>query len=85
MFGVYLLAQVCFVVTFWALFRLARLIVGPQHAVLAIVLTATIVAFSFPGVEFGPDLLARPLWALVLLNGWRIVGSAGARRGSRCR
>ena len=74
MFGVYLLAQVCFVVTFWALFRLARLIVGPQHAVLAIVLTATIVAFSFPGVEFGPDLLARPLWALVLLNGWRIVG-----------
>ena len=73
-FGVYLLSQLCFVLTFWALFKLARSIVGPQHAVLAVLLTATITAFSFPGVEFGPDMLAQPLWALVLLNGWRIFG-----------
>jgi hypothetical protein len=73
-FGVYLLAQLCFVVTFWALFKLSRAIVGAQQAILAVLLTATITAFSFPGAEFGPLILARPLWALVLLHTWQIVG-----------
>jgi len=73
-FGVYLLAQLCFILTFWALFNLSRAIVGAQHAVLAALLTATITAFSFPGAEFGPLVLARPLWALVLLHAWQIVG-----------
>ncbi len=53
-FGVYLLSQLCFIVTFWALFQLSRAIVGAQQAILAVLLTATITAFSFPGVEFGP-------------------------------
>lgn len=74
MFGVYLLSQLCFVVTFWVLFLLARTIVGGQQAVIAILLTATVMVFSFPGVEFGPDILARPLWALVLLHAWQILG-----------
>ncbi|MCR6732941.1 MAG: glycosyltransferase family 39 protein [Afipia sp.] len=73
-FGVYLLSQLCFIVTFWALFKLSRAIVGAQQAILVILLTATITAFSFPGVEFGPLILARPLWALVLLHTWQIVG-----------
>jgi hypothetical protein len=73
-FGVYLLAQVCFVVSFWAIFKLGRAIVGAQHAVLAVLLTITITAFAFPSVEFGPHTLAQPLWALTLLSGWRIVG-----------
>src|SRR5204862_7116067 len=34
----------------------------------------TIVAFSSPGVEFGPLVLARPLWALLLLHSWRLIG-----------
>lgn len=73
-FGVYLLSQLCFVVTFWALYKLSRAIVGAQHAVLVILLTATITAFAFPGAEFGPLMLARPLWALVLFHTWQIVG-----------
>ena len=73
-FGVYLLSQLCFIVTFWALFKLSRAIVGAQQAVLAVLLTATITAFSFPGIEFGPLILARPLWALVLLHAWQIIG-----------
>lgn len=79
-FGVYLLAQLCFIVTFWALFKLSRAIVGAQQAVLAVLLTATITAFSFPGIEFGPLILARPLWALVLLHAWQIIGQG--RRGA---
>ena len=74
MFGVYLLSQICFVVSFWAIFRLGRAIVGAQHAVLAVLLTITVTAFAFPSAEFGPHILAQPLWALALLSGWRIIG-----------
>ena len=49
MFGVYLLAQLCSVAMFWVLYLLARAIVGGQQAVLAILLTMTVLAFSSPG------------------------------------
>src|SRR5437868_8799643 len=74
MFGVYLLAQLCAIVTFWTCSKLARVIVGGQQAVLAVLLTMTVTAFSSPGVEFGPLVLARPLWALLLLHSWQIIG-----------
>jgi hypothetical protein len=74
MFGVYLLAQLCSVATFWILYLLARAIVGGQQAVIAVLLTMTIGAFSSPGVEFGPDVLARPLWVLLLLHSWQLIG-----------
>src|SRR5262245_48102733 len=64
MFGVYLLSQICFVASLWAIFRLGRAIVGAQHAALAVLLTVTITAFAFPAVEFGPHILAQPFWAL---------------------
>lgn len=73
-FGVYLLAQICFVVMMGAVFALARALVGLQQGVLAALLTLAIAAFSFPGLEFGPDVLARPLWALTLLHAWRVIG-----------
>jgi hypothetical protein len=34
----------------------------------------TVAAFSWPGVEFGPPVLARPLWALLLLHSWQLIG-----------
>lgn len=74
MFGVFLLSQVCSVASLWAIFRLGRSILGAQHAVLAMLLTVTITTFAFPSVEFGPHVLAQPLWALTLLTGWRIIG-----------
>jgi hypothetical protein len=74
MFGVYLLAQLCSITTFSALYLLARAIVGGQQAVLAVLLTMTVTAFSSPGVEFGPLVLARPLWALLLLHSWQLIG-----------
>jgi hypothetical protein len=74
MVGVYLLAQLCSITMFWALYLLARTIVGGQQAVLAVLLTMTITAFSSPGVEFGPLVLARPLWALLLLHSWQLIG-----------
>src|SRR3954447_14001173 len=74
MFGVYLLAQLCSIAMFWTLYLLARAIVGGQQAVLAVLLTMTVVAFSSPGLEFGPLVLARPLWALLLLHSWQLMG-----------
>jgi Dolichyl-phosphate-mannose-protein mannosyltransferase len=74
MFGVYLLAQLCSIAMFWMLYLLARAIVGGQQAVLAVLLTMTVAAFSWPGVEFGPPVLARPLWALLLLHSWQLIG-----------
>jgi 4-amino-4-deoxy-L-arabinose transferase-like glycosyltransferase len=73
-FGVYLLAQGCAILTFWALHRLGRAMAGPQHAVVAVLLTMTVTAYAASGVEFGPHVLLRPLWALILLDLWRIVG-----------
>src|SRR5690349_11794347 len=73
-FGVYLLAQLCSIAMFWALYLLARAIVGGPQAVLAVLLTMTVTAFSSPGLEFGPLVLARPLWALLLLHSWRLIG-----------
>jgi hypothetical protein len=74
MFGVYVLAQLCGAVTFWVFYLLARAMVGSQQAVLAVLLTITVTAFSSPGVEFGPLMLARPLWALLLLHSWQLIG-----------
>ena len=73
-FGVYLLAQLCSVATFWFLYLLARAIVGGQQAVLAVLLTMTVTAFSTPSLEFGPLVLARPLWALLLFHSWQLIG-----------
>ncbi|MBY9027994.1 glycosyltransferase family 39 protein, partial [Pseudomonas fluorescens] len=74
MFGVYLLAELCEVATFIALYHLSRAVVGSQQAVLAVLLTMTVLAFSSSALDFGPLVLARPLWALLLLHSWQIIG-----------
>jgi hypothetical protein len=73
-FGVYLLAQLCSIATFWFLYFLARAIVGGQQAVLAVLLTMTVTAFASSSLEFGPLVLARPLWALLLFHSWQLMG-----------
>jgi hypothetical protein len=79
MFGVYVLAELCEIATFVTLYHLARALVGSQQAVLAVLLTMTALAFSSPALDFGPLVLARPLWALLLLHSWQIIGQ---RRGN---
>jgi hypothetical protein len=79
MFGVYLLAELCQIATLITLYYLSRAVVGTQQAVLAVLLTMTLLAFSSPALDFGPLVLARPLWALLLLHSWQIIGQ---RRGN---
>ncbi|MCK1651654.1 glycosyltransferase family 39 protein [Bradyrhizobium sp. 149] len=78
-FGVYVLAELCGIATLITLYHLSRAVVGPQHAVLAVLLTMTLLAFSSPALDFGHLVLARPLWALLLLHSWQIIGQ---RRGN---
>ena len=73
-FGLYALAQACIVVAYWAVFTLGRSIVGTRHAVLGVLLMVGIAAFTVPSPDFGPAVLAAPLWALALLHYWRAVG-----------
>ncbi len=73
-FGLYALAQICIVVAYWAVFALGRRIVGTRHAVLAVLLMVGIAAFTVPSPDFGPAVLAAPLWALALLHYWRALG-----------
>jgi hypothetical protein len=79
LFGVYLLSQICVVVTYWAVFSLGRAIVGAQQAALAVLLMVGISAFTVPTPEFGPVILTMALWALILLHYWRAVSEG--RRG----
>ena len=79
LFGLYALAQACIVTAYWAVFMLGRAIVGMRHAVLAVLLMAGISAFTVPSINFGPAILAAPLWALALLHYWRAAGEQ--RRG----
>ncbi len=74
MIGVYLLAQICIVTTYWAVFQLGRTLIGQRQAVLAIMLMVGISVFTVSSPDFGPDILMMPLWALALLFLWRAMG-----------
>ena len=71
--GVYLLSQVCVVITFWAVFTLGRRILGAAHAAMAILLMAGISVFTVPTLAFDQSVLAMPLTALTLMFGYRAL------------
>ena len=73
MFGIYLLSQACVVAAFWCVFALGRAMVGPTHAVMAVLLMIGIFTFGVPTPEFGPAILAMPFWAAAMLFYWRAV------------
>jgi hypothetical protein len=79
LFGVYALAQICVVGTYWCIFALGRAIVGPAHAALAVLLMVGISLFTVPSPDFGPPILTMALWAVVLLAYWRAVGHGQKR------
>src|ERR1043165_4485816 len=71
--GVYLLSQICVLVTYWAVFTLGRRMLGAAHAAMAILLMAGISVFTVPTLEFSQSVLAMPLTALTLLFGYRAL------------
>jgi Dolichyl-phosphate-mannose-protein mannosyltransferase len=73
LFGVYTLSQICVVATYWCVFMLGSAMVGPTHAVMAVLLMVGISLFTVPTPDFGAPILAMALWATVLLFYWRAV------------
>jgi hypothetical protein len=79
LFGVYALAQICVVTTYYCVFALGRAIVGPAHAAMAVLLMVGISLFTVPSPDFGPPILTMALWAVVLLQYWRAVAQGRKR------
>jgi hypothetical protein len=73
LFGVYALAQICVIVTYWCVFRLGSAIVGPVQAVAAVLLMVGISPFTVPTPDFGPAILTMALWAFMLWQYWLAV------------
>jgi len=71
--GVYLLSQICVVVTYWGVFTLGRRMLGAAHAAMAILLMAGISVFTVPTLAFDQSVLAMPLTALTLLFAYRAL------------
>jgi hypothetical protein len=81
LFAIYALSQVCVVLTYWAVFRLGRAIVGAQQAAIAVLLMVGISTFTVATPEFGPVILTMPLWAMTLLHYWLVVAERRSRYG----
>jgi hypothetical protein len=78
--GVYVLSQVCILITYWCVFALGSAMVGRSHAVMAVLLMVGISVFTVLTPDFGPPILAMALWAVMLLHYWR--GTVEGRRAS---
>ncbi|MEM1050121.1 MAG: glycosyltransferase family 39 protein [Pseudomonadota bacterium] len=72
----YLLGQLCVIVTFWAVWSLARPMVGGPGAAFAVLALTLNYYFTFPTTEFNPNVLQMPLWALATLHFHRALTTA---------
>jgi hypothetical protein len=79
LFGVYLLAQICVVVSYWCVFALGRALLGPVHAAIAVLLMIGIALLTVPTPDFGPAILTMALWAVTLLAYWQAVVQGNKR------
>jgi 4-amino-4-deoxy-L-arabinose transferase-like glycosyltransferase len=73
LFGVYLLSQICVIVTYCCVFALGRALLGPVHAAIAVLLMIGIALLTVPTPDFGPAILTMALWAVTLLHYWQAV------------
>jgi len=77
LWGVYVAAQVGLTVCFWAVWRVARDIVPPPEACLAVLLLEGVIFYNYNSPKFNHDSLQLPLWALVSLLAWRALSRGG--------
>jgi 4-amino-4-deoxy-L-arabinose transferase-like glycosyltransferase len=78
LWGVYLASQVSISICLWAVWRVARDVLSPLHALLSVLLLEGILYYNYNTPKFNQDALQLPLWALTALAFWR--GLTGGRR-----
>lgn len=64
---VYLLAQLLTLLTFWAIWRLARRFMPPVYALISVLLLEGIMYYNLLTPKFNPGTLMTPVWALSIL------------------
>jgi 4-amino-4-deoxy-L-arabinose transferase-like glycosyltransferase len=79
LWGVYLAAQVSVTVCAWAVWRLAREVLPPADALLAVLLLEGVFFYNYNSPKFNHDALQLSLWALVSLAAWQALTRGGAR------
>lgn len=72
----YLLSQISVVIGFWALWSLARPMVGGPAAALSVLALELVFYTTFPTLEFNPNVLQIPLWSLAILHFHRALITA---------
>jgi len=64
---VYLLAQICVVTAFWAIWRLGLRITTPLYSLIGVFSLEGIIYYSRASTKITPDTMQTPLWALMML------------------
>ncbi|MGI9275999.1 MAG: glycosyltransferase family 39 protein [Endozoicomonas sp.] len=80
---IYLLAQVCVVVTFWAVWRLAREFLSAHAALTSSFLLLGVTYYSNRVERVTPDTLQSPIWALLVLSFYFAVTESARGRALR--
>ena len=66
-FGLYLLAQIAIIVSFWAIWKLALRMLTPALALLSVVLLEGNLSLTLVSPNYNPTAILVPLWALTFL------------------
>lgn len=72
----YLLSQISVAIGFWAVWSLARPMVGGPAAAIAVLALELNFYTTFPALEFNPNVLQIPLWSLAILHFHRALITA---------
>lgn len=70
--SIYFLSQVCVIITFIAVWKLAKLFLPQDQAFLATIILESVYYYNFTSVEFNPNVLMLPIWAWTSYYAWRI-------------
>lgn len=62
--GHFLASQVAVVVTFWAVWKTGRRMVSKTAALISVLLLEGVIYYNFTSIEFNPNVLQLPFWAL---------------------
>lgn len=77
---IYLLGQLSVIVCFLAVWALARAIVDPWQALIAVVLLDGIYYYNESAIDFNPNVLMLPTWALSTVTFYFAVRAQSIRR-----
>ena len=73
MIGIYLVSQLCIVLTWLALFRFALDVSTPRTALLSVLFFSIVYYSSVPSVEFNANVVQMPIWAWSFYLVWRCI------------